>query len=374
MGQANAKVEDRYFIQKVKLGQGAFGTVWRAIDRQDQAVVAIKQMDKSQLLKRRIQREDVEREISVMNTCIHVNIIRLLNTFEDVMCFYLALEYCDGGDFGDKLKERSMECPEHEAASWVRDICAAIEALHAKFVCHRDVKPENFMVAGSTLKLADFGLSVFLPPGRLLNDKCGTPAFMAPELHLIPARSPGYGLPVDVWAAGVTMYMVMHGGRLPFVTASGHPDQRAIVEGRLEFPDESVFGMSALGFGSRFSGMARQLCRRMIEPRPEARISASEALQSPWLTGMYQTALTRSRTPLRRNSTPRRSLTPQRRPHEARMGRSPWDSTPQRPGGRDVTPQKQARTPGSDQASQRLPTPCRRLSCSPPQRNSSFFL
>merc|ERR550525_942597 len=95
-------------------------------------------------------------------------------------------------------------------------ILSAIAFLHRKGICHRDVKPDNFMVAKGTLKLADFGLATFVPPGKLLKDKCGTPAFMAPEIHSLPKRSPGYGFPVDVWAAGVTMYMILHQGQHPF--------------------------------------------------------------------------------------------------------------------------------------------------------------
>merc|ERR1712050_382602 len=122
MGQAPTRIEDRYFMQKVKLGQGAFGTVWRGVDRNDQSVVAIKQLDKTQLLHRGMLREDVNREIKVMNTCKHQNVIKLIGTFEDARNIYLIQEYCDGGDFGDKLKERGTHLQEHEASNWMRDI------------------------------------------------------------------------------------------------------------------------------------------------------------------------------------------------------------------------------------------------------------
>merc|ERR1719199_710104 len=102
-----------------------------------------------------------------MQAAKHVNITQLHGTFEDNQSIYLALEYCDGGDFGDKVKERGMGLREEEAADWMAQICAAIAALHTKGICHRDIKPDNFMVAGDTLKLTDFGLALFLPRGKL---------------------------------------------------------------------------------------------------------------------------------------------------------------------------------------------------------------
>jgi len=306
MGQLNTRVEDRYFIQKVKLGEGAFGTVWRAIDRQMQEVVAIKQLDKNKMLARRVQREDLEREVCVMTLCMGPNLLRLLNTFEDDINFFMALEYCDGGDFGDKLRERSLECPESEAASWMRDIINAIEALHAAQVCHRDVKPDNFMVSGTTLKLADFGLSCFLPPTKVLYEKCGTPAYMAPELHQLPGNSRGYSLPVDMWATGVILYMIMNGGRQPFVVAGGQVDQRALLEGRLDFGNENLLNMSMLGFNNRFSDAARHLCKGLVDVHSEVRMTAAEALQHPWMIGDHDPP---GRW-LRRNSSVARAVTP----------------------------------------------------------------
>jgi len=115
MGQAesgaaggNAKVEDRYYKQKIKLGQGSFGTVWRAVDRTNERVVAMKELNKAEMPKRGVTRDDVKREVELMKAVKHENITILYDTFEDREFISLALEYCDGGDFGDKVKERGM--------------------------------------------------------------------------------------------------------------------------------------------------------------------------------------------------------------------------------------------------------------------------
>jgi len=126
------------------------------------------------------------------------------------------------------------------------------------------------MVHGETLKLADFGLAVFLPRARLLVEKCGTAAFMAPEQHKLPRHSRGYSYPCDIWAGGVCMYMVLCEGRHPFLSGDSL-DERSLVHGILNFSD-GFFGFG----GSRFHEAARQLCKRMVEPSPERRVSAED--------------------------------------------------------------------------------------------------
>jgi len=286
MGQTQTKLEDRYHLQKVKLGQGSFGVVWRAVDKANQEVVAIKQLDKSRMPKRGVSREDVEKEIGIMTACRHRNLLGLLATFEDDRYVSLALEYCDGGDFGDKVKERGQNLEQEEAVAWMHDIASGVAALHAKGICHRDIKPDNFMVKGEPgsqcIKLADFGLAVFLPPGRrqLLTLKCGTPAFMSPEVHLLPGFSRGYSLPCDIWAVGAVLSMLMHGGQHPFMDSNGQLDTNCLLSGTVV--SEGLFNGLVLRQGSSFSDEARQLRRKMLDTNPEARPSAEDVLRSPW--------------------------------------------------------------------------------------------
>jgi len=280
MGNSAGQLDDKYFLQKVKLGQGSFGTVWRGVEKSSGTTVAVKQMDKAQLPRRGVKREDIEREVSVMKVVSHVNILRLFDFCEDHQHISFVLEYCDGGDFGDKVKERGSSVTEEEACKWVKQILSAIQALHVKDVCHRDIKPDNFMVSKSQIKLADFGLAIILPKNKLLTEKCGTPAFMGPE-QMNVGKSRGYNHSVDVWAAGITMFMLMTGGKHPFVDTAGKLDEKRLMEGNLDFGSQGVFAM--FGRSGSFSEAARKFCRRMVNPSPSSRITADAALKDPWM-------------------------------------------------------------------------------------------
>merc|ERR1719326_1519882 len=94
----------------------------------------------------------------------------------------------------------------------------------------------------NVIKLADFGLAIILVKGKLLTEKCGTPAFMAPEQMDIK-KSRGYSHSVDVWAAGITMFMLMTGGKHPFVDSAGQLDEKRLSEGGLDFGSQGVFAM-----------------------------------------------------------------------------------------------------------------------------------
>merc|ERR1719162_1158794 len=125
-----------------------------------------------------------------MQKVSHENILKFIQMYEDTSHVFLVLEYCDGGDFSEKLKVRPEQpkgpC-ESVVAGWMRQICSAIEALHAAQIIHRDVNPKNFMLSRGVLKLADLGIAQLLRSAQSrLFTRCGTPGYMAPEQYMLP--------------------------------------------------------------------------------------------------------------------------------------------------------------------------------------------
>jgi len=270
-----ARLEDHYHVQKVKLGEGAFGTVWRGVDKKTDEMVAIKQLKTNGGAGR--SRKDYEHEVSIMRQVNHENVLSLRGAFEERGSVWLVLDYMDGGDLGDKIKE----CPQKSvAAGWMAQVCSAIGAMHAAGIVHRDVKPDNFMISnGKTLKLADFGLALALKnPHEQLMAKCGTPAFMAPEQHALP-NSNGYGKPADMWAAGIILYMLLHGGQHPFLSG-GQMHMDSLMKGRLPKKASLTGCLLSDKVGG---GKANDLQASLVNSVAERRLTAAQALRHPFL-------------------------------------------------------------------------------------------
>eukprot|EP00435_Cladocopium_sp_Y103_P070475 s282_g35.t1 len=200
MGQGQSEdlqlqpLREKYSLGRTKFGEGAYGTVWKGMDRKTGNVVAIKQMSKAKLRRGGVKLQDnMGREVVMMRACQHENIAQLFGVFQEEKHVYLVMECCEGGDIGERVISQKAQVSEEQSAEWSRQMCAAVASLHGMRICHRDLKPQNYMLArGSTLKLSDFGLAVFVPKGQNLSDRCGTPGYMSPELHLLPRKSRGH--------------------------------------------------------------------------------------------------------------------------------------------------------------------------------------
>jgi len=152
---------------------------------------------------------------------------------------------------------------------------SALEHLHVQNIIHRDLKPENLLMKSldddTSVKIADFGLSKIIDQERMLLTACGTPAYVAPEILL----AQGYDKAVDLWCIGVISYILLCG--FPPFAAEGLPQLlEKIITADFDYP---------ANYWDEVSDGAKDFVDRLLVLDPKNRMTASEALKHPWLSG-----------------------------------------------------------------------------------------
>ncbi|EER90764.1 hypothetical protein BDA96_01G065100 [Sorghum bicolor] len=265
-----ARLKDLYTIGK-KLGQGQFGTTYLCVEKATGREFACKSIAKRKLLTEE-DVEDVRREIQIMHHLAgHANVVSIVGAYEDAVAVQLVMELCAGGELFDRIIQRG-HYSEKAAAQLARVIVGVVEACHSLGVMHRDLKPENFLFVNqkedSPLKTIDFGLSIFFKPGEMFTDVVGSPYYVAPEVLL-----KFYGREVDVWSAGVIIYILLSGVP-PFWDESEQGIFEQVLKGELDFSSEPWPSISE---------SAKDLVRKMLIRDPKKRLTAHEALCHPWV-------------------------------------------------------------------------------------------
>ncbi|XP_076754279.1 nuak family kinase 1 [Xylocopa sonorina] len=204
------KLKQRFDIIK-KLGQGTYGKVQLGINKETGQEVAIKTIKKCKI-ETEADLIRIRREIQIMSSVQHPNIIHIYEVFENREKMVLVMEYAAGGELYDYLSERKV-LTEHEARRIFRQIATAVFYCHKHKICHRDLKLENILLDQvGNAKIADFGLSNVFDEQRLLNTFCGSPLYASPE---IVRGTPYHGPEVDCWSLGVLLYTLVYGA-MPF--------------------------------------------------------------------------------------------------------------------------------------------------------------
>ncbi|CAN6440340.1 unnamed protein product [Victoria cruziana] len=263
-------ITDKYVLGR-ELGRGEFGITYLCTDRETREALACKSISKRKL-RTAIDVEDVRREVAIMGSLPdHPNVVKLRATYEDADAVHLVMELCEGGELFDRIVARG-HYSERAAATVTRTIVEVVQMCHKNGVIHRDLKPENFLFANkkenSPLKAIDFGLSVFFKPGERFSEIVGSPYYMAPEV-----LKRNYGPEVDVWSAGVILYILLCGVP-PFWAESEQGVAQAILRGVIDFKRDPW---------PKVSDTARSLVRQMLEPDPRRRLTAQQVLDHPWL-------------------------------------------------------------------------------------------
>jgi len=269
------KIIGRFRLEDVILGRGSYGEVRRGADVETGKKVAVKVMKKELLNKSPRQAKQLYREISIMKSLGHPNVVNLFDTYQTSNDIYMVMELVDGGELFNKIVESRQGLEENLARQYFQDLILGVRYVHEQGVAHRDLKPENILLSNTGIKISDFGLSniqLVDDSGQVvdhmqLQTVCGTPNYVAPEV----LEKKGYnGFMADIWSCGVVLY-VMLTGYLPFTDPHVPTLLGMILQGRYEIPSE-------------MPSHASDLVANLMKRHPEDRIEMTGIVSHMWFT------------------------------------------------------------------------------------------
>lgn len=251
------------------LGGGTFGKVKRnfysvAKHMITSALVAIKVLNKSEIRSKNLTVK-VKREIEILSSFHHPNIVRLYDVIESSTSILIVMEFLPGGELYNLIEQCKLT--EDQAKVYFLQVLDGLEYIHKQGFAHRDIKPENLLIdQNGKLKIGDFGLSNYLRSGEFLKTQCGSPNYAAPELI---SGAKYCGSEVDVWSLGVVLYALM-ARELPF----DHTSMPALF---------SLIKSGQYKAQHHFSDSLNDLVQRMLTVNPISRINIAQIKNHPWL-------------------------------------------------------------------------------------------
>ena len=246
------------------LGEGAFAKVRLATQIHIKEKCAIKIVDK-RLLEDTKDIQRLKKEIKILKSIRHKNIIQLFDIMESKTNLYFVIEYCKGGELFDYIvKNRRLKEP--EACVFFQQIINGVEYLHKQGIIHRDLKPENLLLDyNNNIKISDFGLSTFFSKNHFLQTACGTPSYAPPEM----LEGLQYnGEASDIWSCGIILYAMLC-GTLPFTES-----KEEIIVKKIKMHDYSI--------PKYLSKEAQDMLNHILKINPEERFTIEGIKAHPW--------------------------------------------------------------------------------------------
>nr|XP_002119355.1 calcium/calmodulin-dependent protein kinase type II delta chain [Ciona intestinalis] len=261
---------DTYILAE-ELGKGAFSVVKRCTHRSSKQDYAAKIINTKKLSSRDLQKLD--REARICRLLKHTNIVRLHASIPEEGLHFLVFDLVTGGELFEDIVAREYYS-EADASHCMQQVLEAVYHCHKSGVIHRDLKPENLLLAskekGALVKLADFGLAIEVNDDQpAWYGFAGTPGYLSPEV----LRKEPYGKPVDLWACGVILYILLV-GYPPFWDDDQNRLYAQIKDGAYDFPSPEW---------DTVTKEAKDLINQMLSTKTSDRITASDALRNPWI-------------------------------------------------------------------------------------------
>ena len=253
-----------------KIGNGAYGKVYKAREVKTGNIVAVKKID----LKKS---ENILKKINVLSSLSHPNIVKYYKYYEEDENIYIIMEYLEGGTLKEFISNEKNKINEDISRIIIQQILNALSYLHYNCdICHRDIKPENIMFKDNdnikSLKLIDFGLCSNSFEQKNVLGNCGTLIYMAPE----QISNKIYSKSVDIWSVGIILYMLLNNGKNPFYTKGESREKiiHKIQTKKIEFDDKNY----------PISDMGKDFIKKLLKKNSSSRYTARPALNHPWIT------------------------------------------------------------------------------------------
>lgn len=304
---------DHYIFGDV-IGNGAYAEVRECVDTRNLERCAVKIVNKNYLIRQApLALANQEQEIKLLKRLKHDNVISIKETLYKGSKIYIFLEHCSFvlSDLLPATTSDNVEPQERDTNDLNRNsnrnsllslklirifflqLLNGLNYLHSQSIIHRDIKPQNLLITTSgVLKIIDFGVSQILSIWNWPSDLCrnyeGSPLFQAPEV--VSGQLEYHGFKVDVWSAGVTLYLMSY-GLYPFSDETLLALYDKILSDPLEFPSFEIIPKKAGECKKTTTNrqyfttavVLNDLLSSMLEKETEKRCSIEEALKHPWL-------------------------------------------------------------------------------------------